>query len=355
MTAPYPPPAVSGGLDDTPPWSAVRLRTPDATTRSGRPLLAIIEPRPDKSPPALGELLGDRERVEALLLEHGGLVFRGFATDPSTFRDAVRGSWSAGRHLWMLPLRPSRARLLLSMPLIGALVTGLLGWFEARTTGRRLDHPDASTLALEDNIQFPHHEFGIFFNVPRIVAFFCERASDEGGETLFCDAEAAWEALPERLRRSLGTTRAIRYRNENQLFPPPFYAPALLHHPLTGAPSLNLTGYHHRLVAEEGRRQFPEARIELGDHDENFMFRPTALGADGAPVELSEADYRAIIAAHLREGVMVDWQEGDVMLVDNYRVVHGRVNGGSPRKVLQVILCDYQANATRLLPWGPAS
>ena len=133
---------------------------------------------------------------------------------------------------------------------------------------------DASTLAYEDNIQFPHHEFGIFFNIPRVIAFLCEKQSDTGGETLFCDAEAAWTDIRPELQSHFETAKFIRYKNENQFLPPPFTAPALLKHPKTGVPTLNLTDTTID-CSGEGQRLFPEARIELGDHDENFMFRPT--------------------------------------------------------------------------------
>ena len=71
------------------------------------------------------------------------------------------------------------------------------------------------------------------------------------------------------------------------------------------------------------------------------------VNREGKPVELSETDYREIIAAHLSQGLLLPWQEGDVLFCDNYKVVHGRINGGYPRKVLQVMLCDYQKNQNR--------
>ncbi|MGB0590658.1 MAG: TauD/TfdA family dioxygenase [Myxococcota bacterium] len=333
-------------------WSKVRIRPLEAhehSNQGGPDIVRLVEPIAEGSPQLLAALLReDLGQVESLMADHGAVLFRGFEATPPSFRSAVVGAYDASRYIWMMPMPPKVARFFLRLPLIGWFLSWLLGRIEAWSTGRTLTQEDASTLAYEDNIQFPHHEFGIFFNVPRVIAFLCEKASDQGGETLFCDAEAAWEGLDPALKARFETARFIRYKNENQFLPPPFTAPALLAHPTTGVPSLNLTGYHHQIVAEEGQRLFPEVRIELGDFDENFMFRPTVVGPDGAPVVLSEDDYRAIIAAHLSQGVLLPWKRGDVLFCDNFKVVHGRINGGTPRKVLQVILCDYQANKTRL-------
>ena len=317
------------------------------TNQGGPDIIRVVEPVGEGSPELLEELLReDKQKVEHLIAEHGAVLFRGFKVDPPRFREAVLSAYQASRYIWMMPMPPKLARFFLALPLIGWILNWLFARIEAWATGRTLTQKDASTLAYEDNIQFPHHEFGIFFNIPRVIAFLCEKQSDTGGETLFCDAEAAWTDIRPELQSHFETAKFIRYKNENQFLPPPFTAPALLKHPKTGVPTLNLTGYHHRLVAEEGQRLFPEARIELGDHDENFMFRPTLVNREGKPVELSETDYREIIAAHLSQGLLLPWQEG-ILFCDNYKVVHGRINGGYPRKVLQVMLCDYQKNQNR--------
>ena len=338
-------------IEDSSAWQKVNVRPlhPHEVTNQGGPdIVRIVEPIDEGSPELLNQLLREgKDKLEELIAEHGAVMFRGFKVDPPRFRQAVLSAYKASRYIWMMPMSPKLARFFLSLPLLGPFLNWFLGVIEAWATGRTLTQKDASTLAYEDNIQFPHHEFGIFFNIPRVIAFLCEKQSNTGGETLFCDAEIAWSALRPELKSRFETARFIRYKNENQFLPPPFTAPALLEHPKSGVPSLNLTGYHHQIVAEEGQRLFPEARIELGNYDENFMFKPTLVDAAGNPVELSEADYREIISAHLAQGVLLPWKEGDVLFCDNYKIVHGRINGGHPRKVLQVMLCDYQQNQTR--------
>ncbi len=332
-------------------WHRVKvrpLRPEEVTNKGGPDILRMVEPIGEGSPELLNELLKEgKDKLESLIGEHGAVIFRGFKIDPPWFRKVVLSAYNASRYIWMMPMPPKLAQFFLSLPLIGPFLNWLLGVIEAWATGRTLTQKDASTLAYEDNIQFPHHEFGIFFNVPRVIAFLCQKQSDTGGETLFCDAEAAWNNVRPELKAHFETAKFIRYKNENQFLPPPFTAPALLEHPISGIPTLNLTGYHHQLVAEEGQRLFPEARIELGDHDENFMFNPTLVDQNGKPVHLSEADYREIISAHLAQGVLMPWKKGDVLFCDNYKIVHGRINGGTPRKVIQVMLCDYQKNETR--------
>ena len=75
-----------------------------------------------------------------------------------------------------------------------------------------------------------------------------------------------------------------------------------------------------------------------------FTFAPTFVRDDGSHFSLDERDVEDIARAHFAHSVLLPWRKGDLLLMDNYRVVHGRLNAGEPRKVLQVMLCDYVRN-----------
>jgi alpha-ketoglutarate-dependent taurine dioxygenase len=86
-----------------------------------------------------------------------------------------------------------------------------------------------------------------------------------------------------------------------------------------------------------------EALLELFREDE--LPRQTYLG-DGTPLAPEELD--AIREAFTQEEVAFPWQAGDVLLVDNMQVAHGRRPFSGPRKVL-VAMADPHSPS-----WPPA-
>lgn len=325
----------------------VRALQPDeATNRGARTdLVVVVEPVGDTSVDILTKLFSEeREALDAAMREHGCVLFRGFDVDRSSFEEIVSAGYDSDRYVWMFPLPPRLARLLLRMPVIGWLNRAVLGWIESRATGRRLVGKKQSTLANDQTIQFPHHEYGIFFNVPRAIAFHCETESETEGETIICDARSGWDDLPAAVRDRFETARYIRYRDENQRWMPPLRAPAVLPHPVDGYPTLNFTAYHHEVAADVARELYPDSTITTDELDETFTFAPTLVDRRGERSDLGTDDVVAIAHSHLAHSVLLPWRQGDVLLMDNYRIVHGRLNAGTPRKVLQVILCDYVYN-----------
>lgn len=315
--------------------------------RGAGSMVAVVEPCGDRSAQALGELFAqDRQALLDGLRRHGCILFRGFDVDRRSFEEIVSRGFQADRYVWMLPLRPGLARALLRTPLVGWLTRRLLGWIEARATGRDIVEEKQSTLAADQTIQFPHHEYGIFFNVPRVIAFHCEKAAGAEGETVICDAHAGYRAMRAEVRARFEAARFIRYRSANQWYLPPFTAPAVLHHPVDGSPSMNYTAYSHTVAAELARERYPQSTITNDALDATFTFEPSFVGHDGQPIAFDEEDVREVARAHFDHSLLLRWRQGDLLLMDNFRVVHGRLNGGFPRKVLQVILCDYLRNRT---------
>lgn len=305
-------------------------------------LLRVVEPRSAAAADDVGAVLARHaEAIRAALTEHGGLLFRGFDVDQPRFEAAVGEAFRPERHLWMLPFAPRWGRALLDAPVVGDLSRWFMDLVEARSTGRAIRGDKVATLARDDTMQFLHHEYGIFFNVPRTVAFWCEDAPADGGETVICDAARAWDALPEALRERFLAARGIRYRDRNQPLMPPFVAPAVFRHPDTGACTVNFTGDHHHVAAEVVRTLFPGARVVVEDHDETFQFESTFLGRDGTTWTLSAAEIEALARAQFQHSVLLRWRRGDLLLLDNLATQHGRLNGGSPKKTLHVILAEH--------------
>lgn len=311
-------------------------------------LVTVVEPNGDPSADALGAYLRERKgAVDAALAARGAVLCRGFDLDLASFERLMGGTWDTGRYLWMLPASPSVGRWLLGLPVIGAWTRAFLGWIERASTGRGLRRRDVSTLANDDTLQFPHHEYGIFFNVPRTIAFWCESASSVDGETVLCDGEAALRDLDPTVRARFEAARGIRYRDRNQPLLPPFIAPAVLRHPHTGAPTANFTAYHHDVAADVAKRLFPTARVAAAETDATFLFEPRWIGPDGRRSGVSREEVEAIADAHFKHAVLLRWQRGDLLLLDNYKLLHGRLNAGTPTKVLHIILGDYVPNSVQ--------
>ena len=312
-------------------------------------LVVVAEPDGDPSAEALERVFAvNRATFQQILVDHGNVLFRGFEIEPHQFNSIVGAGFSTDRFLWMFPMAPDWARSLLNLPLFGWLTRALLGWIEARATGREIVGEKQSTLAKDPTIQFPHHEYGIFFNVPHVLAFYCERDAEVQGETLLCDAKAGYQAMPRSLRSTFEATKHIRYRSENQWYLPPFTAPAILRHPLDDHPSMNFTAYQHDVFGEIAKARFPDHEITTEDLDATFSFDPLFYFHDGERRALHRDEVASLAEAHLDRSVLLRWEQGDLLLMDNFRVVHGRLNAGMPvKKILQVILCDYVRNTNR--------
>lgn len=308
-------------------------------------LVTVIEPGVDRSAAYLEHYLTQhRATLLQRLAEGGNVLFRGFDLNTAAFERLASQVFQAERSLWMLPFPPVVSRFLLQLPFVGPLLAFLLQRIEARATGRKLPLDKISTLPMDDTIQFPHHEFGIFFNTPQYIAFFCETGCQVGGETIISDGEKAWESLPTDLQTRFIASRGIRYKDQNTWWMPPFVAPALLKHPRTGAASLNFTGYKHFLVEKAARELFPEAQVMTGVSDETFQFNPQVIDSEGNRAELTEPEIEAIIRAHLEHSVLLKWQQGDLLLMDNFKCLHARLNSGRPRRTLNIVLGDYVWN-----------
>jgi alpha-ketoglutarate-dependent taurine dioxygenase len=308
-------------------------------------LVLVVEPVAEGSAALLEDVFTThRSQIRDLVTRHGNVLFRGFDVARGDFERIVARAYTAERYIWMFPAPPELVRWLLALPLIGWVTAALLGWIEASATGREIVDDRLSTLANDQTIQFPHHEYGIFFNVPTVIAFYCERQAGIGGETVICDGHAGYAEMDPAVRDRFERARHIRYRDENQWYLPPFTAPAVLRHPQTGERSMNFTASRHDIAAEVGRQLFPGHRITTDEHDETFSFAPRFVGHDGETYELTDDEVAEVARAHFAHAVLLPWHQGDVLLMDNYRVVHGRLNAGTPRKVLQLALCDHVRN-----------
>ena len=188
-----------------------------------------------------------------------------------------------------------------------------------------------------------HIENGNTPRCPDIVCFYAERAAFEGSQTTICDGFAVWDSF-DAARKSRWSQQMTVERDLPELIWKRYLANE---HPAISRPE-EVTMEHvlqfgqavpgqafdlhedgsltYRLTVDpvrgsafgDGRKGF--ANAVLGP-SHNYQ-PPRYTMADGSPVTAEEIEeIRAIAETSTHE---INWQDGDIAILDNTRVMHGR-------------------------------
>lgn len=146
----------------------------------------------------------------------------------------------------------------------------------------------------------PFHWDGAFFKEPRLLLFYCTESEGEGGETLFTDTEKIWESLSEKekaaclkVKLNYRTNQVAHYGGEIEI-------PLVQAHPRTGNTILRF--------AEKVETQLNPVELGIGGVEEHELFYQKMVSKLYSPEFMYE--HR--------------WNKGDLIIVDNYRYLHGR-------------------------------
>lgn len=295
------------------------------------PLLA----RPARADVALeGWIAANRERLRGWLDVHGAVLFRGFGgTDAAGLAAVLR---AAGAE----PLDYTER----SSP--------------RRAVGERVftstEHPAHAEIPL-------HCENSYQIAWPSLLLFLCRQPAATGGETPIADTRRIHARLDPALvarfaahgvmyrrcfdgrlglpwQEVLGTddrmeaerrcvARGLRFTwREDGALRTEAVRPLTGRHPRTGEP----IWFNHALFFHASSLE-PEARAALAGVASQDL-PSDALFGDGTP--LPEDVVAALRAAHRAETVPVPWQAGDLLVVDNMLVAHGRAAFTGRREVL---------------------
>jgi len=274
--------------------------------------------------------------IEAKLLEHGAILFRGF--DFSTAAQFQRLA---------LAIHPE-----------------LVEYSEPSTT--RSEYMDKVYVSSEypEYYNLPlHSELSYTYAWPKKALFFCRKAAQLGGETPLADNRQVLALMDPVVREKFRSRRVMYLRNygDGLLVPwqkvfktddpkevehycqqhPPMWCewkdethlrtrqvrPGVIRHPITGEEVwFNQAHVFHihsmgGEIAERLLSQFAEEDLPVH-----------AFYGDGARIEDAEID--EVFRAYREAAYATPWQDGDVMLVDNVMMSHGRNAFKGPREVI---------------------
>ncbi|UZW61130.1 TauD/TfdA dioxygenase family protein [Lysobacter enzymogenes] len=173
-----------------------------------------------------------------------------------------------------------------------------------------------------DNKYVPLHWDGMYRKqVPEFQIFHCVSApaAAQGGRTTFSDTAGALERAAPDLR-SLWSRATGVYRRKMEFYDSKTIAPVVTAHPVRGFPVI--------------RYNEPPAADAAG-----FVNRPDLEFVGVEPDELGEFHRSLHEALYAPQNLYAHaWQDGDVVVTDNYTLLHGREGfvSGAPRHLRRV-------------------
>lgn len=278
-----------------------------------------------------------RGPLDALLLKHGSILFRGFQVGGVPgFHDAV-----------------------------AALSDGALEYkFRAspRTQVDKERHIYTSTDYPAEESIFPHNEHSYSPVFPRKLFFYCDLPAAEGGETPIGDTREVLQRIPAGLRERFAAKGIMYVRNYGDGFGLPWRTvfqtddpsavedycrqqgisvewkagdrlrtrqtgPAIVRHPHTGQGVwFNHGTFFHATSLPASARDTLMAEFGPADLPQNTFY------GDGTAIEPEVVD--TLRRIYLDVMVSFRWQHGDVLMLDNIFTVHGRNPFRGPRRIL---------------------
>jgi alpha-ketoglutarate-dependent taurine dioxygenase len=272
------------------------------------------------------------------LLEHGALLFRGFSVATAEALELFSRSASA---------------------------SGLLGYVDGTSPRTKVkagvytstEYPPAYFISL-------HNELSYTSRWPSRLFFCCAVAPQEGGETPIVDSRALLRAIPaevvERFRekgvryvrnlhggRGFGLSWQSVFETDDRAAVESYcresgvefewkgggglrltqVRPATALHPQTGEEVwFNQADQFHPTEMDEQTRKAVLSVMKPEELPKNAYF------GDGTP--LDESTLEKVREATRAQMVLFPWQVGDLLILDNMLVAHGRMPFAGPRKIL---------------------
>jgi alpha-ketoglutarate-dependent taurine dioxygenase len=276
----------------------------------------------------------NREFVATLLLEHRALLFRDFNINTAAALDNVIKATSNGELLEYRDRSSPRHEV-------------------ADKIYTSTDYPAEQSI-------FLHNEGTYWMKWPQKVYFCCVTAPTEGGETPIADCRRIYQRIDPQISERF--TEVMYVRNYNDGFGLTWETvfqtkdrstveeycrsnlieyqwkegnrlrtravrPTIAKHPRTGEPVwFNHAAFFHVTTLDPAIRESLLSEFKEADLPYNTYY------GDGSSIENTVLE--VLREAYKCEKVVFPWQEGDVLMLDNMSVAHGRMPYSGARKVL---------------------
>jgi len=276
----------------------------------------------------------NREFIKTHLLKHGGILFRNFNVSSAEVFEQFVVACSA-------ELLEYRERSSPRTRVNNNIYTST-------------DYPASQSI-------FFHNENSYQRTWPLKIFFFCMTPSTQGGETPIADCRRVFGHIDQKIRRrfmekgwmlvrnfgaGLSLTWQSVFQTEDKFAVETYcrqagiktewrgehlrtrqVRQAVAQHPVTGEMIwFNHAAFFHVSTLEPSTRETLLAGLKEEDLPNNTYY------GDGSPIEPDVIE--EIREAYRKEAVSFVWQEGDILMLDNMSVAHGRNPYAGPRKIL---------------------
>lgn len=297
-------------------------------------------------------LLAERSRVEDCLARIGAVLFRGFDVGGASGFEAAAEVFAERLHDYEQGISPRRQ-------VAGKVYT---------------------STEVDARYVIPMHcEMAYSPDPPRRLLFHCHQPAAKGGETPIADVRRVYARVQPALREKLEREGVLLFQMMGELdgfragWPAAFgttsraeverlcagrgigvrwlqdgalrleiRGPAVVRHPRTGEPvwfnNLLVNHDHYSRVLWQGGLRLTAAALRVIEWLRPASRRPFDCYFGGGE-RIGVAALAQLRAAFEAETVRFPWRAGDVLLLDNFAVAHGREAYAGPRAV-QVVLLD---------------
>jgi alpha-ketoglutarate-dependent taurine dioxygenase len=277
----------------------------------------------------------NRSFIEGSLLQYGGLLFRGFQISSQSDFESFLNSLGLPPMSYMEAATP-RTQL-------------------SDTVYTSTEFPAEQTIAL-------HNELSYVRTFPQKIWFFCVQPAERGGETPIANVGKVYQRISTEIKArflergwmlvrnfggGFGPTWQKSYHSSDRRSAEEYFRrngvefkwlggdrlrtkqvrPATICHPKTGERVWfnHISFWHFSSLEPQLRKMLLE---EFGEEGLPY----NVYYGDGSPVE--ESVVEELREAYRQETIAFPWRKGDILMLDNVSIAHGRASFVGDRKVL---------------------